>query len=240
MPWWQGTTNTEKKETILQNVCPWYMNMTDNYVRLQHILWRVLIVSDPKILFFKIRSYVTYGTYCTIYPGDRAVWGRWLARIAGSNSARDMDVSLLWVLFVVRGRSLVQRSHTDCVCIWMWSRSLDNEEGLNSLGLASHKDIHNGYPSKSVKGKGKGKDISAYAIKARRWMEELLHAFLTVALDSCDLSASRPGGFKLGDRGPATHWLERGGGEVPPWTVCERENSLTPAEILKTISRLFT
>jgi len=48
------------------------------------------------------------------------VYGSSLAGIAGLNSAGGMDVSLLWVLCVVRerslasGLSLVQRSHTEC------------------------------------------------------------------------------------------------------------------------------
>ena len=48
------------------------------------------------------------------------VYGRSLAGIAGLNPAGAIDVCLLWVLCVVRERSLasgfslVQRSHTEC------------------------------------------------------------------------------------------------------------------------------
>jgi len=48
------------------------------------------------------------------------VYGRSLAGIAGLNPTGGMDVSLLWVLCVVRerslasGLSLVQRSRTEC------------------------------------------------------------------------------------------------------------------------------
>ena len=41
------------------------------------------------------------------------VCGRLPAEIAGSNPTGGMDVCLLWVLCVVRGWSLVQRSPTD-------------------------------------------------------------------------------------------------------------------------------
>jgi hypothetical protein len=48
------------------------------------------------------------------------VCGHWLVGIAGSNPSGDMDVCLLWVLCVevsATGRSLVQRTPTECVSL---------------------------------------------------------------------------------------------------------------------------
>ena len=64
------------------------------------------------------------------------VCGRSLAWIAGSNPAGGMDVCLLWVLCVVRYRSLLGADHLSrgvlpSVCVsWVWSWSLDNVEAL--------------------------------------------------------------------------------------------------------------
>ena len=49
-----------------------------------------------------------------------------LAGIAGSNPAGNKDVCVLWMLCVAQvsatGRSLVQRSPTECVCVTVISR----------------------------------------------------------------------------------------------------------------------
>ena len=72
--------------------------------------------------------------------GSAWVCGRALSRIAGSNHVRGIDDRLLWVLCAVRsGRSLVQRSPTECdVSNRVWSWSLENEDALAQLGLLLH------------------------------------------------------------------------------------------------------
>jgi hypothetical protein len=64
-----------------------------------------------------------------------------LLRFVGSNSTGDMHVCLLWMLCVVRKRSLLRADHSSrgvlpnvarrCV----WSRNLVNEEALAQWGL---------------------------------------------------------------------------------------------------------
>jgi hypothetical protein len=62
------------------------------------------------------------------------VWSRSPAGIAGLNPAGDMDVCLLWVLCVVRHRSLRRADHSSrgvqptVVRPCVWSRNLKNEE----------------------------------------------------------------------------------------------------------------
>ena len=64
------------------------------------------------------------------------VCGRPLAGTAGSNPTGGMDVCLLWVLCVVRYRSLLGADHLSRgvlsnVCVsWVWSWSLDNVQVL--------------------------------------------------------------------------------------------------------------
>jgi hypothetical protein len=59
--------------------------------------------------------------------GGRAVYDSSLAGTVSSNSADDINVFLLWVLYVIRveasamGRSLVQGRRTERVCVqWVW------------------------------------------------------------------------------------------------------------------------
>ena len=67
------------------------------------------------------------------------VCGRSVAGIAGSNPAVYMKVCLLWVLCVVRYRSLRRADHSSrgvrLWCVWVWSWILDNEEALAHWGL---------------------------------------------------------------------------------------------------------
>ena len=64
------------------------------------------------------------------------VCGKPIAEIAGSNPTGGMYVCLLWVLCVVRQRSLRRADHLSIgvlqfrVCVSAWSCSLDNEEAL--------------------------------------------------------------------------------------------------------------
>jgi len=71
--------------------------------------------------------------------GERRVTcGRSLAGITGSNTDGGMNVCFLWLLCVVRWRSLRRADHPsrevlqNMVCLW--SRSLANEEGLAPQG----------------------------------------------------------------------------------------------------------
>ena len=71
------------------------------------------------------------------------VCGHSLAGIAGSNLAREMDVSLLWVLWVLSGRDLCVGLNTRPeesyrVCKWVWLWSLDNEESLAHWRFLHH------------------------------------------------------------------------------------------------------
>jgi len=66
------------------------------------------------------------------------VCGCSLTGIAGSNPAGGMDVCRMWMWCVVRWRSLQRAEHSSrrvlpsgvcvCVCHWVLSRSLNNEE----------------------------------------------------------------------------------------------------------------
>ena len=72
------------------------------------------------------------------------VCGRSLAGIAGSNAVACMDVCLLWVLCIVRYRSLrradssSRRVLPSVVCLSIISNS-EPWRGLHQLGLSSHK-----------------------------------------------------------------------------------------------------
>jgi hypothetical protein len=57
-----------------------------------------------------------------------------------------------------------------------------------------------------------------HSIKAYWWMEVYLHAFLALALDGGEWSASRPSRFTPRERAPGTHWI---GGWVGPRTVLD-------------------
>jgi hypothetical protein len=62
----------------------------------------------------------------------------------GSNSTGGIGAFLLWVLCVVRYRSLRGAGHSSrgvllSVCVWVWSRNLNNEEPLAHEGCRSIK-----------------------------------------------------------------------------------------------------
>ena len=69
------------------------------------------------------------------------LWRRSLVRIASSNPVRSMDVCLMWLLCVVRYRSLLQAGRSSngilqaVVCHWVWSRNLKKEAALAQVGL---------------------------------------------------------------------------------------------------------
>ena len=73
------------------------------------------------------------------------VYGRSLAGIAVSNPAGVMDVSLLWVLCVVRERSLRQANHSprgvtpNVVCLRVVGEP--HRRGLGPLGLSNNEKI---------------------------------------------------------------------------------------------------
>jgi len=91
-------------------------------------------------------------TYKSILPipvavrSKAPVCGRSPAEIVGSNTAGGMDVCLLWVLSVVRQRSLRRADHSSRVVLptvmrrCVWSRNLDNEEALSHWGLLQQKE----------------------------------------------------------------------------------------------------
>jgi hypothetical protein len=68
------------------------------------------------------------------------VCGRSLVEIVCSYPAESMNVSLFWVLCVVKQRALRRADHTSrgvyrVGCVWVWSSSLDNEEALPHCAL---------------------------------------------------------------------------------------------------------
>jgi hypothetical protein len=83
------------------------------------------------------------------------VCGRSIAGIEGSNPAGGMDVCLLWVLCVVRQRSVRRADHSSGVVLptvasrFVWSRNLKNEEDLTRFGRVCHR-IKNIYYSFSL------------------------------------------------------------------------------------------
>jgi hypothetical protein len=73
------------------------------------------------------------------------VYGRSLAGIVGSNPAGSMDVSVLWVLCVVRERSLRRADHSsrgvtpNVLCLRVVEEP--HRRGLDPLGMSNHKKI---------------------------------------------------------------------------------------------------
>ena len=88
--------------------------------------------------FFEFTFLISRLCYVQISAAKRyktRVRGQLLALIAGSNTAGDMDVCLLWLLCVVRYRSL-RKAHTPSrwvlltvVCHCVWSRLLYDNGG---------------------------------------------------------------------------------------------------------------
>jgi len=72
----------------------------------------------------------------------RWLWGRSPAEMVGSNPTRGIDVCLLWVLCVVRWRSVRRADHSSRGVVLtvlgrcVWSRNLVNEEALADGGLS--------------------------------------------------------------------------------------------------------
>ena len=81
-------------------------------------------------------------------PSKEWVCWRSPAEIVGSNLIGDTDVCLLWVLCVVRKRSLRQADHSSrgvlptVVRRCVWSRNLVNEEGLAHWGVLRQKQTN--------------------------------------------------------------------------------------------------
>jgi len=110
------------------------------------------------ILRFSIPLCTTWSSSINIAVRGRSQWPRGLSR--GSAAARLLT---LWVRIppgswmsvcceccVLSGRGLcfglITRSKESCRvwCVWVWSRSLDNEEALAHFGLLPHKIISMG------------------------------------------------------------------------------------------------
>jgi len=64
--------------------------------------------------------------------------------IVGSNPAGDMEVCLLWILFVVRLRFLRQADHSSRAALpivmrpFVWPRNLKNEKVMAHIGPQRH------------------------------------------------------------------------------------------------------
>ena len=75
--------------------------------------------------------------------------GRSTTEIVGSNPIGGMDICLLWVLCVVRQRSLRRADHSSrgflatMVCRCVWSRNLKNEEAMTPVGSQRHRKKKN-------------------------------------------------------------------------------------------------
>ena len=75
------------------------------------------------------------------------VCGSWTGEAAGSNHAGGIDFCLLWVLCVVRQRSLRRADHSSrevlptVVSPYVWSRNLKNEP-IGRVGPKRHKQIY--------------------------------------------------------------------------------------------------
>ena len=75
----------------------------------------------------------------------RAACGRSPAEIVGSNPTGGMDICLLWVLCVVRYKSLLRADHSSrgvlptVVRRCVWSRNLKNEEAMTRVGSRGHR-----------------------------------------------------------------------------------------------------
>jgi hypothetical protein len=115
-----------------------------------NLKWRINEMKRYSLISYKVplltsRPIKDYRWACCMEPtrvfticGNRAatcskawVCGRSLPRTGAFNRTGDMEVCLLWVLQVLRKRSLWQAEPSSefhrVWCVWMWSRNLDNE-----------------------------------------------------------------------------------------------------------------
>jgi hypothetical protein len=101
----------------------------------------------------KVQKLCIFPKQCVYVPVPRVVWskawvcGRSLTRIVGSNPTGDMDVCLLWVLCVVRQRSLRRAGPRSGVLSSVVCPKCDYETskkwgGLGPQGLLSHKKVY--------------------------------------------------------------------------------------------------
>jgi len=102
--------------------------------------WMEINVSLKLIILSFVLFYPYYLTRETL------VYDRWLARIAGSNPARGMDVASC-ESSVVSGRDLCDGPITlledfyRMRCVWVWSRKLSNEEAWTQWGCRAIRKI---------------------------------------------------------------------------------------------------
>ena len=98
---------------------------------------------NPKFSKWITLKFESYSASLPVPVGARSktkVCGRSSAEIVCSNPTEGMDVSLLWVLCVVRQRSLWRADHSyrgvllTVVCRCVWSRNLVNEEAMAHWG----------------------------------------------------------------------------------------------------------
>jgi len=114
--------------------------------------------AHPPILHL-LRFNIILSFHLQTYPAQVDPGGRSLAEIAGSNPAGGMDVCLLWMLCVVRYRSLRRTDPSSTVvlpsvvCLSVISKP--QQWGPGPLGLSTHENNYNNkflqnYPPKTL------------------------------------------------------------------------------------------
>ena len=109
------------------------------------------------------------------------VCGRSLAEIVGSNPTGGMDVCLLWVLCVVRLRSLRRADHSSrgvlptVVRRCVWSRNLKNEEATTHDGSQRHSKRNQEKCNHLQLGNSLSPcNFASSSIRCRRYLPEIL------------------------------------------------------------------
>jgi len=109
-----------------------------------------VLLIDNFILYTPVVIYILSSFYCSYVliqpiplaaPSKTCVYYRCLCGIAGSILARGMDVSLLWVLYVVSYRSLRRTDNSSRGVLSRWCLSTIKEPHSGELGprgLLSH------------------------------------------------------------------------------------------------------
>ena len=116
-----------------QSVFIWYVVASGTYLCNRHFIFRVYSVFLPVPMAARSKAQV-----CSRSP----------AEIVGSNYTRSMEVCLLYVLCVIRQRSLRLADHSSrgvlpsVVRRRVWSRNLVNEKALPHWGLSRQKQTN--------------------------------------------------------------------------------------------------
>ena len=108
------------------------LNSVSQTLSREKISWMYLIMKETYYFGASFKS----NTFSNAYPSGRAVYGVGLRPLAWCDCGFESNRGhgCLFLVSVVcsqvegsaTGRSLVQKSPTECMCHWVWSRNLNN------------------------------------------------------------------------------------------------------------------